>query len=349
MLVFYVELGIVYILALYSRLISNKYKLLGGFTVILIITVLSLVAGFRNGSIGDTEMYKHLYDLIGTSYVSNGGYEPGFILFFKILKRISYNPQFMLMVTSFATNILIIWTMSRFPGYFELETYLYITSGYYLVTMNGLRQSIVAAILFACTHLIIKGRFKSYLFMVLLMLTFHNSALVMIPIYFIVRTEAWSPRIYKVILIFVIGLIFYEPVMNIIFGAIENSRYADYKNFNEGGANILRVLIVAVPVILAYIKRKELREKWPESRIFVNMALLDLIIMSFSAYNWIIARFSIYTQLYSFILLGYILKYCSKREERKFIYLGLIVAYFIYFWYDQSVTMNIQYKANFKW
>jgi transmembrane protein EpsG len=323
-----------------------RSKILEGVFIIFVISLLFLVSGLRNG-IGDTPMYKYLYQLVGPNYISNGGYEPGFILFFKVLKRISQDPQFMILVTSLIINVANIWRIKGYPGYFELTTFMYITSGYYLVTMNGIRQSIAAAIIFACTNFIIKGRFLCYLVSVALMYSFHTSAIVMIPVYFLVRNDAWSRKVYLFIGIFLIGLLFYGPLMDTAFNALSNTKFGGYKNFNEGGANIIRVAVYAIPVVLAYIKKEQVKERWSESNIFVNMALLNLIIMMFALNNWIFARFSIYFEVYDFVLLSYIIKYCTNKKEKRLLYYGLLVAYSAFFWYEQAITLNIQYNSIF--
>lgn len=347
MLIFYVETILDYILSLYARLNSNRNKTLQAFFVILVIATLFLISGFRT-NIGDTESYIYLYKLIGSGYVSNGGYEAGFVLFFRILKSISTDPQFMIFVSSLIITACNIWTIKKYPSYFELATFMYITSGYYLVTMNGIRQSMAAAILFACTGLIIKGNFKCYLAVVILMTTIHSSAIILIPVYFIVRNEAWSKRIYILMLIFLVLLIMYNPMMKLVFSVLGNSKYAEYQNFKEGGANILRVAVFAVPVVLSFIKKDQLREKWPESSVFVNMSLICFISMCFSLSNWIFARFTIYFEAYNFILLAFIIGYCTTKKERRFLYFGLILAYSFFFWYEQAFTLHMDYETNLK-
>ena len=61
--------------------------------------------------------------------------------------------------------------------------------------MNGMRQCLAAAILFIFNDLIVKGKFKLYLGVVLIVSTIHASALIMIPVYFIVRQDAWSKKL----------------------------------------------------------------------------------------------------------------------------------------------------------
>ena len=248
MTVFYLALILGYILALLARIASGENGRPSLFFSAILIIFLSLISGLRSG-IGDTPAYVHTYNLIGPGYDSNGGYEPGFIFILKVLKSISKDPQLMIFALGVVTTVLYVWIMRQYSKCFELSVFMYVASGFYLVTMNGIRQCLAGAILFAATTFIIKGRFKSYLLVTLLMYTVHNSALVMIPIYFIARMEPWSKNIYRVLVLFLIGMIFYGPLMSIV-GQMSDKAATYTTDFNEGGANILRVIIYVVPVFL---------------------------------------------------------------------------------------------------
>ena len=346
MTVFYLTMLSTTILALIARLVRSKNEKAGVFFLIIIIAIFVLVSGLRSG-IGDTYMYRHLYNLIGPGYEANGGYEPGFILFFKILKSISSDSQFMIIVTLLIINVLNIVTIYKYSkdSYFELGIFMYVASGYFTVTMNGIRQSLAAAIIFYATTLIIKGKFKQYCVVILLMYAVHSSALIMIPVYFIARFKAWEKVTNRVYALAIVGLFLYDPLMKIMVRFFGDSRYAQYADFNEGGANLLRIAVYLVPVVLAYLKKDIISEKWEYGDIFVNINIICMIVMLFSAYNWIFARFTIYFQLYSFILLPYIVKECLTGKERRVIYFGLIFCYFIFFYYDQVIAMNMSYSS----
>ncbi|MFW0893121.1 EpsG family protein [Clostridium perfringens] len=347
MAAFYFALIGSYVFSLIARIIKNKKNYPNLYFSIFAILILALIAGLRWG-IGDTPAYVHLYSLIEPGYDPKGGYELGFVLFLAILKSISKDPQFMIFVTGIITTILNLWTIRKYckDSYFELAIFVYVASGYYLVTMNGIRQSLAASIIFAGTSFILRGEFKKYLFLCILMTTFHTSALVMIPAYYVVRNEAWSKRIYQLLILFLIGMFLYEPLMAFVYKLLGNSKYADYQNFNEGGSNILRVIVFAIPVILSYIKRDKLKE-WPEANVFVNMSLISFLIMGFSLYNWIFARFTIYFQLYNFILFPYIIKNCFLGSERRLIYYYFLVCYFLFFIYEYKISLGMVYTSNF--
>lgn len=344
MTAFYLTLLTVYMFSLLARIIRNKYKKLSWIFVIIVILILTLVSGLRDG-IGDTSMYEHLYTLITPEYDANGGYEAGFIFFLKFLKTISEETQFMVMVISIIINVLMVIAMYIFTedGYFEIAIFLYVTSGYYIVTMNGMRQAIAGAILFISTIFIIKRKFILYLIVCLLMITIHQSAFVMIPIYFIVREKAWHKKTNILFGMAIVGLLFYDPIMSLL----GDSKYGGYASSNEGGANIIRVAIYMVPVVLSYLKKENIFKEWKDGDIFVNMTTICGIIMLFSAVNWIFARFTIYFQPYNFIVFAFMFKNSFKSKEKRLIYFGLMVCYFLFFYYDNAVVIGVDYKSNF--
>lgn len=343
----YATLISTFILALFSRIANDKkYRFLAIFWILTATTILIVFSGFRGGSIGDTGMYKHTYSL----YASNPNgvkfdRDPGFAILNLILIQFSTNPQTLVFVTSLIVNLFNMIVFYKYSTYLELQIYLYIAAGYFTVTMNGIRQCLAAAILFISNNLLIKGKFKLYLIIVLIVSTIHASALIMIPVYFIVRQKAWSKKVVIMIILATFGIIFYNLLSPILFKLLQNTQYGEYAEFKEGGSSFIRTIVDFVPVILAYIKRKELEEIWTENNIFINMALLNLTFTAFGMYNWIFNRFNIYIQLYNFILIPYMIRNCFKGKEKRLLYFGVLACYFIFFYREQVIGMNMNYSS----
>lgn len=351
MYVFYITLLITFFVSLIARIASGKSGKPNLLLTIIVMSILILVSGVRGG-IGDTGAYKQLYRTIvmfGT--VPKGSYETGFVIFLTLLTHVSSNPQFMIFVNSLITNFLNIWVLRKYSSSFELQTYMYITSGYYLVTMNGVRQALVAAVLFVSTRFIIEGNFKIYFLITLLMYTFHTSALIMIPVYFMARQEVWSKKTLLLFLALPIAFVFFNPLMSIMFQTIEGTRYASYGGAiltgGEGGASFFRVLVSLVPVVMAFLGRHKLKEEWAESNVFVCMSVMNLLVMTFSLFNWLFARFAFYFQPYNFVLLPYMIKILFNRQEKHLVYFLFIICYFAFFYYEQAITLNINYRSEF--
>ncbi|MEH6851585.1 EpsG family protein, partial [Bacillus pseudomycoides] len=308
----WLNLALVYFFSFFARYFSKPVIMRGSFIkpnkflTFCAMTTLILVSGLRN-NIGDTFAYMHSYATLNFSWETiKSEKDLGFNIYQMFLQNFSHDPQLLIFVTALITNLLIVLVLYKHARMLELSLYVYITGGMFLTSMNGIRQFLAAAIVFAATKYIFEGNWKKYILIILLASTVHQTALILIPIYFIVRKEAWSKQTYILLVCAVLIVIGFNQFMDALFAVIENSQYSEYKNFSEGGANILRVIVYAVPIILAYLGKDRLRELFPQSDAVVNMSILGLVFMIISTQNWIFARFSIYFGLYQLILISWV-------------------------------------------
>ena len=349
MTIFYIILLVVYLVSLLARIGSNKRTKRASLLFVIVVTsILVLFSGLRT-NIGDTEMYVHTYEILTPDFSGGDAYEPGFIFLLKIFKEISPDPQFMLIMTSLIVNVCIILNLWKYSDkyYFEVTTFLYISTGYILVTMNGIRQCLAAAIIFACTPLLIKRKWKIYLPIIVLMCSIHSSAFIMIPIYFIITMKPWSKNSVILIICTILAMVLYTPLMNIA-SSILGGKIADYNTSTEGGASLIRVAVYFVPTILTYIKREELNKGWDKVNMFVNITLISSLIMLFSSINWVFSRFTLYLEPYTFILIAYMMKNCFYGKEKRLLYYAVILAYTLFFFVECPSNLNgIPYKTNF--
>ncbi|MDQ0187218.1 EpsG family protein [Cytobacillus kochii] len=307
--------------------------------------ILIAVSGART-NIGDTFFYMHAYEVNDFSWATIvEGKDIGFGLLQMVLKFYTDDPQVLIFVVSLLTNSLIVFVLAHYARLFELSIYIYITGGLFLVTMNGIRQCLAAAIVFAATKFLINGNWPVYFLFVILASSIHQSALILLPIYFFVRYKAWSKATLILLLIAVLIVVGFNEFSTLLFSAIEDTQYGQYAEFQEGGANILRVAVEATPLFIAYLGREKLRTIFPKSDFIVNMALVGLVFMIISTQNWIFARFSIYFSLYQLILVAWIVKLFQPKDQR-FIYYCILVLYFFYYFYETVISLNIQYQSD---
>ncbi|WP_203287292.1 EpsG family protein [Metabacillus sp. cB07] len=316
------------------------------FFVFIIFLVLALVSGLRN-TIGDTYFYMHAYETndFTWKYIFENK-DPAFGILQMVLKSFSNDPQILILVTAIVTNFFIVFSLFKHTKMFELSLFVFITSGLYTVSMNGIRQFLAASIILWGLKYLLNGDLKKYLIIILIASAFHQSALILIPVYFIVRREAWT----KVTVILLTGTILlvlgFNEFSELVFKTIQDTQYGGYENFAEGGANKIRVVIEAIPLILAFLGRDKLRRLWPKSDIIVNLALISVIFMIVATQNWIFARFNIYFSLYNIILISWLIP-LFKENNKKFVYYMLVVCYLIYFYYEHVLSLGIIYRSNY--
>ena len=307
---------------------------------------LVLVSGLRR-NVGDTPFYKYSYSLLeptfeGFSFTGDFGFNALQIA----LKMLTPDPQVLIFLTALATNVLIAGGLYRYSLMIEVSLFLYITTGMFTVSMNGIRQYLAAAILFVGTHWLIRGDWKRYVPIVLLASTFHKTALIMLPVYFIVRKKAWTKATMLMLSLTVLAVIGFDLFFGALLVLLEGSKYAIYGEFDEGGANIIRAAVAGVPLVIAFFGRRKLRSIWPESDIFVNMTLLGFVFMVISTANWIFARFNIYFGLYSLVLYTWIIPLFAERY-RKLVYYGVLVFHLLYYYYEHVVSLGLHYRSDY--
>lgn len=326
----------------YNKNLSSKYF------IVITLCILVAVPALRT-NIGDTYVYKQSFELMGSKTlvdIFNDYGDVGYYVFTFYLYKISSNPQIMIFVTALITQVCYFKFFYKYRTYLELEIFMYITSGYFFVTMNGIRQSLASGILVLATKYLIERNLKKYLVIVIFASLFHQSALIMILVYFIVRSKPFSKETFIMIFGAVIGAMLFNELIPLLFKLLQGSNYEHYeKVFKEGteqGTNILRVFVAVVPVILSYLKKEDL-EKWKNGSVFINMSIINLVFMIFSLKTWIFARFTIYFNLYNCILLPCIISKWSNQKEKRTLYLFFILCYLLFFLVEQRVAERIRF------
>ncbi|OPH56670.1 capsular biosynthesis protein [Paenibacillus ferrarius] len=354
MAILWVNLIVVYVASFFSRYLGKPVTIGSEPLLIkpnkwlaaIVMATFVVIAGLRN-NIGDTFFYMYAYKLNDFTWEQiMAEKDIGFGVLQMILKSFTANPQLLIFLTALVTNVLIVYVFYKYSKLFELSIYVYITSGLYIVSMNGVRQFLASALVFAATKYLFAGSWQKYFLVVAFASTFHESALILIPIYFIVRRKAWAASTFVLLFMAVILILGYNILSDALFSAIADTHYSEYKNFQEGGANVIRVAVSAVPLVFAYLGRHKLRALFPQSDYIVNMSLLNFVIMAIATQNWIFARFTIYFGLYNVILMSWVISLFVRREQ-KLIYYLILAFYFVYFYYENVVTLHIYYTSDY--
>lgn len=297
--------------------------------VIIAMASLILVSGFRHRVGTDYQNYVDIYNLNvkSSSIVFEGEFALSIII--KLATYISENPQVFFMITSIIINVMLVIALVKYSENYKMSMYLYITTFTYYSTMNGLRQFIAAMIMFLAFKQLMNRRFIKYLLCVLLATTFHTSALLFIPIYFIVYRRIDSLANLIILTLAIIAFIFYKDFIEILFEFLQYSRFAHYKEvfMESDGANPLRLLVYSIPIILAYMGREVGRYRIGDKYdVIANLSFLGCIFMFLAMRHKYFARVSMYFEVYYLILIPYIPVIFSKKSQ-KIVIAGIIFGY----------------------
>ncbi len=222
--------------------------------------------------------------------------------------------------------------------------FLFVVSGNIVWMFNGIRQFLAVCILLSATNLLIEKKWFKYFLVVFIAYNIHDSSLLMIPFYFVIQAKPWSKRVWIFVTATLIAVLFSESFMNTLGFMLEDTSLSDSVTFaqqDEGGSNIMRVFVAAVPTVFAFMHRKEIEENAsPFINICVNMSLITTLsyLMATFTSGIIMGRIPIYFEIYSFILLDWLLINVFKNEQ-KFLLYALCVLFYTAFFYYQMVII----------
>lgn len=214
-------------------------------------------------------------------------------------------------------------------------------------SMNGMRQFLAATIIFALTPLLISGKSRNiivFIALVLLLTTFHQSCLIVIPLYLATLGKPFNKKTVSVLILCVLAVVFINQFTSIMDLALEDSNYSQVTTqmLEDNGANPLRVLFYSIPAILAIIFKNRFNENTPKIiSISVNMSLITmgLYLVAMVTSGIYIGRLPIYFSLFNYILLPWEINNFFKNN--KFITAFVIVLVYIVFFVFQMMSWDM--------
>ena len=179
---------------------------------------------------------------------------------------------------------------------------------------------------------------------VLIASRFHQSALLVIPMIFIVQGEPWNFKTMLVILLAVLAIVYVEQFTTFLDEALEETQYSnvvtDWQSWGDDGTNPIRVLIYSLPAILSFIGLRYIRE---ENDIVINFATnmsiiaAGLYLISMVTSGIFVGRLPIYASLYSQgILLPWEIDHMFNQRSSRIMKLGMILFYLAFYIYQMN-------------
>lgn len=324
-----------------------------------------LVSGLRHGYI-DTRAYRQGFEALDISTVfqisnlfGNENRAPGFQIVSGIIRLFSDDGQTFLFIMALITMSFLFWGIIKNVPEAWLGVFLFITTGCYIDTMNGVRQYLVSAILFYLTpKLIEKEQIVKYCAVVLLMSTIHYTALIFLPLYFVCQIKAWSRGTWYLIWTGLgIVLFFNLGVGEAIVFFLENlsSGYLgdDYSQMileASTSTNIIRPVVAMVPLFLAFLSRRMNTKVFSRYNIFFNMSIINAIIWLLSIRVLYFYRLCMYFTPFMIVQLCWEVKYFRGTvQSRKLLYAGTVVLYFAFFIYSMYTIGDSFFVGYFKY
>ena len=321
----------------------------GKFSAFLLVLPYIIWAGFRTDWFGDTPVYRMAFYTAPDSlsalpaYAASQTKDTAFYVFNSIFKIFISNSSvvFFLAIAAFQM-FCIMRTYRKYSSDYWMSIFLFIVSTDYLSYMhNGMRQFIAVCGIFACFGWIIKKEYFKTIIVILLLSTIHQTALIMIPIIFIVQGKAFNKRTMVLTILTIIVIIGINQFTSLLEVALKDTQYSDTLTNDvwkqSGGTNALRVIVYSVPMIFSLIGKKYIDEaNNPIINICVNCSVVTslLYLVSMVTSGIFIGRLPIFTSLTSYILLPWLIEHMFEKKSAFLVKMMMYGFYFLFFYYQ---------------
>ena len=325
---------------------------------VLILTIpMIYMAGTRSKTVlefGDTSAYLESFKNATTSLpelfasFTEEGKDRGFLIFTTVVKSIIGNRE--IVYFTLIAAICVFCVMVTYKNYsynFIISAFLFIASGDYVQwTFNGIRQFIPVAVLFACIGLIVKKKYVPLIILILILSTIHATALLMLPMIFIVQGKAWNKKTLLFAAAIILSIAFVEQFTNLITNFMENTQYSGEVDqyLSTEGTSIQRVFVYSIPAVLSLVFKKYIdKAENPIINLAANMSLIAAFSYALSGFTsgLFLGRIPIYFSLYNYILLPWIVERVFTKRSAVVIYISMICFYLFYYYYQIHITWGL--------
>ena len=328
---------------------KERYLLL--FSIIIFAPVI-IMAGNRDLAFVDTYAYVgHFAEMPSNfdslpEYLSTQNKDTGFYLLSSLIKiLITKDPRVYLWIIALFQGIVVIWFFRNFSDSYILAVFLFVASTDMVSWMyNGIRQFLAVVIILLATPYILRKKYVIAILFILFASTMHLSALLMIPVIFIVQGDAWNKRTIFFLGLVVLVFVFANQFTNFLNDSLSDTQYKniinDSNEMNDNGTNVLRVMVYSIPAIFSFIYKGKINQSGDRLVIIsANMSIITagLYIVSMVSSGIFIGRLPIYCSLYGYILLIWCINEMEINNKRFFL-ISMIILYLIIYYYQMSVT-----------
>lgn len=334
-----------------------RYAQWGKLMAIVAVVPLIIWATYRTSGWGDTGAYREMFYSIPDKVSSIPGYlithtkDRGFTALAIFLKSIySKTSVFFFFVIALVQLLSLALMYREYSSDFWLAIFIFVTSTDYMSWChNGVRQFTAVMMIFAASKWIFERKYIPAIIVILLASTIHASALLMIPIIFIIQGEAGNKKTMLCVFAVIVALAFVNQFTNLLDTMLADTQYTnvvtDWKLGQDDGTNPLRVLVYAMPTIIAFVGRKYIRIA--DDRIInicVNASIVStaLALLSMGTSGIFIGRLPIYCSLYANgILLPWEINAIFTEKSVKIVKGLVVLCYTAFFYYQMHFTWGL--------
>ena len=284
----------------------------------------------------------------------------GFVLLMKMFKRyISEDINAFFMFLAIFQGFTITKLYRKYSINYSFSVFLFMASTTYVWFMNGIRQFTAICVVLCFFDYILNRKFLRFLLIVLIAASIHSTAIIWIPMYFIIWFKPFSWRIWVCVVATLIVFFFINEFTTLLDSSLEGTVYEgtgehlmnytdEATGFTDDGVNILRVLVAAVPPAIALWRRKEIEAiSDPMIDICINLstASVGIYLLGMVTSGILVGRVPMYFMILNFILLPWLIEKAFVGRFRTIMKILCVLFYCAYFYYVMVVQGTARYES----
>lgn len=324
---------------------------------ILVLLLLCIISGTRY-NLGGTDyfVYKKAYSVVPMirdfnfaniqNVYGTFGMEKCYLFLNSLVKSMGLNFYGFTLLHSVIFYSCMYIGLKRYTKNFNYFLVVFLYKMFFYDTFISMRQSISMAIFFIAVQFIEKRKPIKYFALCILAFLFHNSAIILFPLYFINRIKI-SKKAFKIIniigIIFLVlnitGIFVFNPsgIVNKIFNGNQNAMEKAEGYFDTSEKiSIIHTLEYYLIAIIIYLNYDSIQNKNEHSNLILNMFVILMFIFTVMRGFVIITRIKDYFLWTYPILLYYLIENRKVKEKYLIAILSCIVCLYGYIRYINS-------------
>lgn len=316
---------------------QKKYLMLSAIPIILIMSLRYHVIDV----VTDTKDYYDFYEMASMLSIkelfNDPFFEPGYILLNKAFASIIPNPQFIFFLEAF----ICVSAVCRFI-YKNLESpffgmLFFVTLGTMTFEFTAFRQGIAMSICLFAVEYIKEKKLLPFIILVLLAATFHKTAIVFLPFYFIAQRKPTLRNNFLTI-IAICTIVLSASKITTFGNILFEMQYSNvYIGSDYGG--LVPILIFVITLILLLINKDKIG-----NYIFFNMVVIGLTIYLLRYTALAAERVSFYFTTGTIIALPAAIESFKEKNTRVVLYYFATILAIVLFLYRLSYMTLADYR-----
>lgn len=335
---------------------GRRYSVWNDWAYILLVAVLTLFAGLRT-SYNDTGNYITGYrnapvfsDWIADSENLNPFKNPLFYCFQSLLKSITSDPQWLILISAVISQCCFIRFFKRFSQSFTFSIFIYFTLGTYVFTLAAIKQVLGMSIVTLAFPYLKKKKWITYYLIIFVAMLVHTYAIIFAVLPFF-RARPWSVFTFLFMTATIALMMNFKEAITAFMEQANDlgKTLADYEVFDDHTINLFRLAVYAAPVLVSFVFQKWIfRDTTRMDHILIHMGIISFAFMCMGTQAGanMFGRMGNYFELGTICILPKMLKKTFDDKSYQLVTAIACVCFLGFFTYANAISLDFGQAYN---